>query len=94
MAFGQGLPADFLFSRMQVRVAPEIGIPLVLLVGIVTVITMGPTNALKPTQIAYTSSLVNVKGKDGQIFRTCLPWQLLQLLATAILAVILVLVWK
>ena len=94
MAFGQGLPADFLFSRMQVRVAPEVGIPLVLLVGIVTVITMGPTNALKPTQIAYTSSLVNVKGKDGQIFRTCLPWQLLQLLATAILAVILVLVWK
>jgi L-lactate permease len=55
---------------------------------------MGPTNALKPTQIAYTSSLVNVKGKDGQIFRTCLPWQLLQLIATAILAVILVLVWK
>ena len=32
-----------------------------------------------------------MKGRDGEIFRTCLPWQLLQLLATAILAVILVL---
>ena len=37
MAFGQGLPGDFLFSRMQVRIAPMLGIPLMLLVGIVTV---------------------------------------------------------
>jgi len=94
MAFGQGLPADFLFSRMQVGIAPVLGIPLMVLVGIVTVITMGPNNALKPTQIAYTASLANVKGRDGEIFRTCLPWQLLQLVVTAILAVILVYFWR
>ncbi len=94
MAFGQGLPADFLFSRMQVGIAPKLGIPLVVLVGIVTVITMGPNNALKPTQIAYTASLANVKGRDGEIFRTCLPWQLLQLVVTAVLAVILVYFWR
>ncbi|HVB56173.1 MAG TPA: L-lactate permease [Candidatus Acidoferrales bacterium] len=94
MAFGQGLPADFLFSRMQLGIAPTLGIPLMVLVGIVTVITMGPNNALKPTQIAYTASLANVKGRDGEIFRTCLPWQILQLVVTAILAVILVFVWK
>jgi lactate permease len=94
MAFGQGLPGDFLFSQMQVPIAPLVGIPLVLLVGIVTVVTMGPPNALKPTQIAFTASLANVKGRDGEIFRTCLPWQLLQLLVTAILAVILVYVWR
>jgi lactate permease len=94
MAFGQGLPADFLFSRMQVAIAPTLGIPLMVLVGIVTVITMGPNNALKPTQIAYTASLANVKGRDGEIFRTCLPWQLLQLVVTAILAVILVYLWR
>jgi lactate permease len=94
MAFGQGLPGDFLLSRMQVPIAPMLGIPLMLLVGIVTVVTMGPPNALKPTQISYAASLANVKGKDGEIFRICLPWQVLQLVVTAILAVILVFFWK
>jgi lactate permease len=94
MAFGQGLPGDFLFSRMQVAIAPVLGIPLMVLVGIITVMTMGPPNALKPTQIAYTASLANVKGRDGEIFRICLPWQILQLIVTAILSVILVYVWK
>ena len=94
MAFGQGLPGDFLFSRMQVPIAPQLHIPLMVLVGIVTVVTMGPPNALKPTQIAYSASLANVKGRDGEIFRTCLPWQLLQLAVTAILSVVLVFAWK
>ena len=94
MAFGQGLPGDFLLSQMQVGIAPTLGIPLMLLVGIVTVLTMGPPNALKPTQISYAASLANIKGKDGEIFRICLPWQILQLVVTAILAVILVVVWK
>ena len=94
MAFGQGLPGDFLFSRMQVSIAPTLGIPLMVLVGIITVVTMGPPNALKPTQIAYTAGLANVKGRDGEIFRICLPWVMLQLAATAILSVILVYWWK
>jgi L-lactate permease len=94
LAFGQGLPGDFLFSRMQVAISPTLGIPLALLVGIVTVVTMGPNNALKPTQIAYTSSLANVKGRDGDIFRICLRWQLLQLAVAAVFAVILVMTWK
>jgi lactate permease len=94
MAFGQGLPGDFLLSQMQVNIAPVLGIPLMLLVGIVTVVTMGPPNALKPTQIAYAASLAKIKGRDGEIFRICLPWQILQLVVTAILAVILVLVWR
>ncbi len=94
MAFGQGLPGDFLFSRMQVSIAPTLGIPLVVLVGIITVVTMGPPNALKPTQIAFSASLANVKGRDGEIFRICLPWVLLQIVVTAILSVILVYWWK
>ena len=94
MAFGQGLPGDFLFSRMQVSIAPTLGIPLVVLVGIITVVTMGPPNALKPTQIAFSASLANVKGRDGEIFRICLPWVLLQLVVTAVLSVILVYWWK
>jgi L-lactate permease len=92
MAFGQGLPADFLLAKMQVPVAPLLGIPLAVLVGIVTVMSEGPPNALKPTQIAYTQSLANVSGKDSEIFRICLKWQLLQLVVETIWAVILVLV--
>lgn len=94
MAFGQGLPGDFLFSRMQVSIAPVLGIPLMVLVGIITVVTMGPPNALKPTQIAFSASLANVKGRDGEIFRVCLPWVMLQLVVTAALSVILVYWWR
>jgi lactate permease len=94
MAFGQGLPGDFLFSRMQVSIAPTLGIPLMVLVGIILVVTMGPPNALKPTQIAFSASLANVKGRDGEIFRICLPWVMLQLVVTAILSVAMVYWWK
>ena len=90
MAFGQGLPADFLLASMQTPVAPLLGIPLAVLVGIVTVMSEGPPNPLKPTQIAYTQSLANVTGKDGEIFRTTLKWQALSLVAATIAAVLLV----
>lgn len=90
MAFGQGLPADFLLASMQTPVAPLLGIPLAVLVGIVTVMSEGPPNPLKPTQIAYTQSLANVTGKDGEIFRTTLKWQAASLVAATIAAVLLV----
>jgi lactate permease len=90
MAFGQGLPGVFLFAQMQIAVAPELGIPLILLVGIVTVVAMGPPNPLKPALIRYTASLANVTGRDSEIFRITLPWQLLQVVVTAIFSFILV----
>jgi lactate permease len=94
MAFGQGLPADFLLASMQIPVAPLLGIPLAVLVGIVTVMSEGPPNPLKPTQIAYTQSLANVTGKDGEIFRITLKWQLLSLVAATIFAALLVFLSK
>jgi hypothetical protein len=51
----------------------------------------GPPNPLKPTQIAYTQSLANVEGKDGEIFRNCLKWQLLAVVVSTAAAVALVL---
>ncbi|HTV35268.1 MAG TPA: L-lactate permease [Xanthobacteraceae bacterium] len=90
MAFGQGLPADFLLASMQTPVAPLLGIPLAVLVGIVTVMSEGPPNPLKPTQIAYTQSLANVTGKDGEIFRITLKWQVLSLVTATIVAAVLV----
>jgi lactate permease len=92
MAFGQGLPGVFLFAQMQISVAPELGIPLILLVGIVTVVAMGPPNPLKPALIRYTASLANVNGRDSEIFRITLPWQLLQVVVTAIFSFILVMI--
>ena len=94
IAFGQGLPADYLFAQMQVSVAPALGLPLVLLVGIVTVATMGPPNGLKSAIIKYTASLANVKGQDAVIFRRSLPWQLLQVVAMALLSILVVLLWQ
>lgn len=93
MAFGQGLPGDFMFAHMQIPVAPLLGVPLIVLVGIVTVVTMGPANPLKPALIRYVASLANVKGQDGAIFRTALPWQLLQVAVTAVMSIILLAVW-
>jgi lactate permease len=90
MSFGQGLPADYLLASMQNPVAPLLGIPLAVLVGIVTVMSEGPPNPLKPTQIAYSQALANVTGKDGEIFRTTLKWQVLSLIAATIVAAFLV----
>jgi lactate permease len=90
IAFGQGLPADFLLCKMQIPVAPALGIPLAVLVGIVTIMSEGPPNALKPNQIAFSQSLANLKGKDGEIFRICLKWQLLQVAVETVCAVALV----
>jgi L-lactate permease len=94
IAFGQGLPADYLFAQMQVSVAPMLGLSLVVLVGMVTVATMGPPNGLKPAIIKYTASLANVKGQDAVIFRRSLPWQLLQVAALALLSAVIVVMWR
>jgi hypothetical protein len=94
IAFGQGLPADYLFAQMQVSVAPMLALPLVVLVGMVTVATMGPPNGLKPAIIKYTASLANVKGQDAAIFRRSLPWQLLQVAALALLSAVIVVLWQ
>jgi L-lactate permease len=91
MAFGQGLPGAFLFAQMQMPVAPALGIPLILLIGLVTVVTMGPPNPLKPALIRYAASLAELKGCDGQIFRINLPWQLLQVATIAVFSFILIL---
>jgi hypothetical protein len=45
MTFGQGAPAIYLFSRMQITSAVKLGLPLALLVGLVNLVAMGPTNA-------------------------------------------------
>ncbi len=81
MAFGQGVPADFMLSKMQVSAAKLLSLPLAVLVAVAAEVTMGLPNPLKPSLLRYTSTLANVKPEqEGEMFRMALPWQLLQLL--------------
>jgi hypothetical protein len=40
--------------------------------------------------IAYAQSLANMKGKDGEIFRNCLKWQVLAVAVSTIAAFLLI----
>ncbi|MGE5674488.1 MAG: L-lactate permease [Mycobacterium leprae] len=93
MAFGQGMPADLMFSGMQVKAAAALHAPLVVLVALAALMTMGPANPLKPSLLRYTSSLAKIKGEDGTLFRLALPWQAAALAIVAIGTVILLRVW-
>ena len=94
MTFGQGAPAIFLFSRMQITSAVKLGLPLGLLVGLVNLVAMGPTNAVKPALIRFAASLVDIKGRDRDIFRIGLYWGFVQIVVTTITFMILVHYWK
>jgi len=94
MTFGQGAPAVFLFSRMQMAPAAKLGLPLALLVGLVNLVAMGPTNAVKPALIRFAASLVNIRDRDRDIFRIGLYWGLVQILVTTVFFLILVRFWK
>lgn len=94
MTFGQGAPAVFLFSRMQMTPAVRLGLPLVLLVGLVNLVAMGPTNAIKPPLIRFAASLVNLTGRDREIFRIGLFWGLVQIVVVTIFVLFLARIWK
>ena len=93
MTFGQGAPAIFLFSRMQITSAVKLGLPLTLLVGLVNLVAMGPTNAVKPALIRFAASLVGIKGRDRDIFRIGLYWGFVQIVVTTVMFMILVHYW-
>ena len=80
MAFGQGIPACAMFSRMQMGAASLVGMSPAVLVGIAAMVTMGPANPLKPSLLRYTSSLAGIKGQDGEMFNLAFKWQFIQLL--------------
>lgn len=94
MTFGQGAPAVFLFSRMQLTPAARLGLPLVLLIGLVNLLAMGPTNGIKPPLIRFAASLVNLTGRDRELFRVGLFWGLVQLFVVTIFVLFLAPIWK
>jgi lactate permease len=94
MTFGQGTPAVLLFSRMQVTPAVRLGLPVVLLIGLVNLVAMGPTNAIKPPLIRFAASLVNLTGRDREIFRIGLFWGLVQIIVVTIFVWLLAPIWK
>jgi lactate permease len=94
MTFGQGTPAVLLFSRMQLIPAARLGLPLVLLVGLVNLVAMGPTNAIKPPLIRFAASLVNLTGRDRELFRIGLFWGLVQIVVVTVFVCFLAPFWK
>jgi L-lactate permease len=94
MTFGQGTPAVFLFSRMQLTPAARLGLPLVLLLGLVNLVAMGPTNGIKPPLIRFAASLVNLTGRDREVFRIGLFWGLVQIFVVTIFVCFLAPIWK
>jgi L-lactate permease len=72
----------FLFSRMQITSAVKLDLPLALLVGLVNLVAMGTTNAVKPPLIRFAASLVDIKGRDRDIFRIGLYWGFVQIVVT------------
>lgn len=83
MAFGQGIPACSMFSKMQMSAAGLINATPAVLVGIAAMVTMGPANPLKPSLLRYTSSLAGIKGQDGEMFNLAFKWQFIQLIVIA-----------
>ena len=88
MAFGQGIPACAMFSRMQMGAAELINVSPAVLVGIAAMVTMGPANPLKPSLLRYTSSLAGIKGQDGEMFNLAFKWQFIQLLIIVAMVVL------
>ncbi len=87
ICFGQGMPAARMFAVQGSSIASTIGMSAIFLVGLSTLVTMGPANPLKPSLLKYTSSLAGVKGEDGRMFTIMFKWQIFQLvviIATAI----------
>lgn len=91
MAFGQGIPACSMFSKMQMSAADLVNIAPSVLVGIAALVTMGPPNPLKPSLLRYTSSLAGIKGQDGEMFNLAFKWQGLQLLVIVVMVLLLML---
>lgn len=94
MAFGQGAPAILLFSRIQIASAALFGFRLALLVGLVNVVAMGPTNAVKPPLIRFATSLVNKTDCDREIFRIGIYWGLIQVIMVTVFLFLLGLLWS
>ena len=71
IAFGQGLPADFLLASMQVLVAPALGIPLA---GRDRNGHAGGAAEPAKAEAHSLHAVAGNRGKEGEIFRTCLSW--------------------
>lgn len=90
MAFGQGIPACAMFSKMQLASSKMLHVDASVLVGLAAMITMGPANPLKPSLLQFTSSLANITNRDGDMFNLAFKWQLIQLLIICIMSLFII----
>lgn len=93
--FGAGTPAIFIFSQMQIPAAKELGLPVILLLGLVVVGALGSTNGMKPPNVRFAAALAHMdENGDNEIFRIGMKWVSVQAVLTTILTFIYVPFWR
>jgi|GEM_PF-4005157 len=93
--FGAGTPAIFIFSQMQIPVAAALGLPIILLLGLVVVGALGATNGMKPPNVRFVAALAHLDSKaDNEIFRIGMKWVFIQAALVTVLTFIYVPFWK
>lgn len=90
MAFGQGIPACAMFSKMQMASSEMLYVNASVLVGLAAMVTMGPANPLKPSLLQFTSSLANITNRDSDMFNLAFKWQLIQLFIICVMSLFII----
>lgn len=90
MAFGQGIPACAMFSKMQMASSEMLHVNASVLVGLAAMVTMGPANPLKPSLLQFTSSLANITNRDSDMFNLAFKWQLIQLFIICVMSLFII----
>ena len=85
MAFGQGIPACAMFSKMQMASSEMLHVNASVLVGLAA-----PANPLKPSLLQFTSSLANITNRDSDMFNLAFKWQLIQLFIICVMSLFII----
>ena len=75
----------FSFFANAIASAARLGLPLLLLFGLVNLLAMGPTNGIEPPLIRFGGIARNLTGRDRGLFSVGLFWGLVQLFVVTIL---------
>jgi len=93
--FGAGTPAIFIFSQMQIPAAAALGLPVILLLGLVVVGALGATNGMKPPNVRFVAALSHLGAEaDNDIFRIGMKWVCIQAVLVTVLTFVYVPFWK
>mgnify|MGYP000054926116 CR=1 FL=1 len=89
MAFGQGIPACAMFSKMQMASSEMLHVNASVLVGLAAMVTMG-RQSVEASLLQFTSSLANITNRDSDMFNLAFKWQLIQLFIICVMSLFII----